>query len=226
MDLNKSLEYFNPGNVPDKIHIIGCGSVGSAVAYLLARMGLTNFNLYDDDIVEPHNIGNQMFTQRDISKNKAQALAGILCDINPEIKGKAIVNARRYAGEAISGYVFMCVDNIETRKMICEKNKFNPNIKMISDVRTGLENVEVRAAAWRDVKERDKMLKSVSSFTHSEAKNEQPTNACGMVLGVMSTVWLGSLICVNNFVNHVRNGVHKTCILADGFQEGGAIMSL
>ena len=32
MNLAKSAEFFNPINVKDRVHIIGCGSVGSAVA--------------------------------------------------------------------------------------------------------------------------------------------------------------------------------------------------
>ena len=49
MVLTKSIEYFDPVNVKGKCHIIGCGSVGSTVAALLARLGVTKFVLYDFD---------------------------------------------------------------------------------------------------------------------------------------------------------------------------------
>ena len=73
MNLNKHKEFFNPEELEEEIHIIGCGSVGSTVAELLARYGLENFVLYDFDVVEPKNLNNQMFTRRDIGKNKAEA---------------------------------------------------------------------------------------------------------------------------------------------------------
>ena len=37
MDLSKSYDYFQPEKQDDRIHIIGCGSVGSTVASMLAR---------------------------------------------------------------------------------------------------------------------------------------------------------------------------------------------
>ena len=61
MDLSKSYEYFQPEKLTDRVHIIGCGSVGSTVAENLARSGVTKFTLWDFDVVEPHNLANQMF---------------------------------------------------------------------------------------------------------------------------------------------------------------------
>ena len=58
MDCSKFLELFNPSKVRDRIHIIGCGSVGSTIAELLMRYGLKKFDLYDFDIVEEKNIAN------------------------------------------------------------------------------------------------------------------------------------------------------------------------
>ena len=43
MDTSKFIEVFNPDSVKERIHIIGCCSVGSTVAELLARYGLTKF---------------------------------------------------------------------------------------------------------------------------------------------------------------------------------------
>ncbi len=88
MNLSKSFEFFNPEKCKERIHIIGCGSVGSTVAELLARFGLTKISLYDFDTVEPHNIVNQMFVQRHIGILKVEAVRDILLDINPEMNLK------------------------------------------------------------------------------------------------------------------------------------------
>ena len=37
MDLSKSYDFFQPSMTDGRIHIIGCGSVGSALAELLVR---------------------------------------------------------------------------------------------------------------------------------------------------------------------------------------------
>ena len=79
MDTSKFIEVFNPDSVKERIHIIGCGSVGSTVAELLARYGLTKFTLWDMDIVEPKNIANQMFFADETFKPKAEVVARRIC---------------------------------------------------------------------------------------------------------------------------------------------------
>ena len=71
MDLSKSYDFFQPDKVAQRVHIIGCGSVGSTIAENLARCGVTKFTLWDFDSVEAHNIVNQMFTQEDVGKKKS-----------------------------------------------------------------------------------------------------------------------------------------------------------
>lgn len=61
MDLSKSYDFFQPEKDPTRVHIIGCGSVGSAIAENLVRCGVTRLSLWDFDTVEPKNIANQMF---------------------------------------------------------------------------------------------------------------------------------------------------------------------
>lgn len=58
MDLSKVSGFFDPKQVKGVCNIIGAGSVGSVVAELLVRNGITAINLFDDDIIEPHNLGN------------------------------------------------------------------------------------------------------------------------------------------------------------------------
>lgn len=40
MDISKFQDVFNPADVMENLHIVGCGSVGSCLAELLARSGL------------------------------------------------------------------------------------------------------------------------------------------------------------------------------------------
>ena len=82
MDLSKSYDYFQPEKDTARIHIVGCGSVGATVAENLARCGITKFTLWDFDTVEPHNLANQIFRQKDVGKTKVEALLDILTEIN------------------------------------------------------------------------------------------------------------------------------------------------
>lgn len=197
MNLSKSYEYFNPTNV-SRCHIIGCGSVGSTLAEMLARLGIDNFSLYDFDIVEEKNIANQMFTSRDVGMLKTEALERMLKDINPDVNVKRFDDG--WTGQRLSGHVFLCVDKIEIRKEICESNQNNQSIKSVIDFRTLLESAQMFAADWSNSDD-IKNLISTMDFTHEEAKEATPVSACGVVLGVAPTV---RDICCKGAVNFMK----------------------
>ena len=74
MDLSKSYEYFQPEKVEARINIVGCGSVGATLAENLVRLGITNLALWDMDVVNPHNLANQIFRQQDIGRFRCPSL--------------------------------------------------------------------------------------------------------------------------------------------------------
>lgn len=220
MNLNKSLDVFDPSTVKDPIHIIGCGSVGSTIAELLARYGLTKFVLWDMDIVEPKNIVNQMFTERDVGRLKTEALRDLLSEINPAIKDTVRLESNGWNGQPISGYVFLAVDNIEIRKEIASKNKYNAMIKAMFDVRTSLFDAQLYAADWRSAEQKKNFISSMD-FTHAEATEEVPKSACGEILGVAPTVRAAATFTVINFQLFVVEHRIKNTILVAPFNLNG-----
>lgn len=217
MNLVKSQDYFNPIDVKSKCHIIGCGSVGSTVAELLVRLGLSRIDLYDFDTVSAHNIANQMFFDSDIGRLKTEAVKDMLCKINPEISEKIILHSEGWSNkDKLNGYVFLCVDNIDLRREIATLNKINGAIKAMFDFRTRLEDAQHYAADWQNPKDVDNLLKSMN-FTHEEAKKETPVTACNVEMGVAPTVRIICSYGVSNFMNFVRTKQLKKIIVADAF---------
>ncbi len=216
MDLSKSYEFFQPEKDSSRVHIIGCGSVGSTVAENLARCGVTKMTLWDFDKVEEHNIVNQMFRTEDVGKPKTEALLDILLDINPEIKDKAELKPNGWKGEMLSGYIFLCVDSIELRREIVEKHMNTSFVKAVFDFRTMLESAQHYAADWSEYKMKKDLLNSMS-FSHEEAAAETPVSACGVTLGVATTVRLISALGVNNYINFTKGNGLKKLIIVDGF---------
>lgn len=216
MDLSKSYEFFQPERYDDRIHIVGCGSVGSTLAENLARCGMTKFTLWDFDRVEAHNIVNQMFTEQDVGRPKVEALRDILININPEIADKIELKPDGWNGKLMSGYVFLAVDSIDLRREIVEKHMNSPCVKAMFDFRTLLESAQHYAANWSDYKAKQDFLKSMQ-FSHDEAKSETPVSACGITLGVATTVRLICGLGVNNFINFVKGNGLKKLIIIDGF---------
>lgn len=219
ISLIKSSDFFNPQKLgSDACHIIGCGSVGSAVAELLARFGITNINLYDFDKVEAKNIANQMFFDRHIGKLKTDCVKEIICEINPVAENKIKTFNNGYEMNIpLNGYVFLCVDDIELRKKIVEKHRYNPSIKAMFDFRTMLTSAQHYAADWKNDDSITRFL-STMQFTHEEATQETPTSACGIVLGVAPTVRNIAAYGVCNFVNFINENKLAEMIISDSFK--------
>lgn len=218
MDLVKSYDFFKPESCRERIHILGCGATGSTVAENLVRFGLTNLTLYDFDTVESKNIANQMFRAIDIGKPKVEALASMLLDINPELEKTLKLEPEGWHGQRLSGYVFLCVDNIDLRREIVEKNKTNPYIKAMFDFRIRLEDAQHYAADWKDTKMVQNFLNSMQ-FTHEEAKANTQVSACNIELSVAPTVRQICALGVSNFINFVKSGgkALRKMVLASAF---------
>lgn len=214
MNLIKSYDFFKPEMLKGRVHIIGCGSVGSTVAENLARFGVDDMVLYDFDIVEEHNIVNQMFTNEDLHKPKVEALERIVKEINPDCKIKLMKEG--WNGHKLAGYVFLCCDGIELRRQIVEENRDNIYIKGMFDFRTRLTDAQHYAADWSSKTSVDNFYKSMD-FSHDEAQEETPMSACRVALSVATTIRMVVACGVSNFVNFVKGEPLKKMILVDAF---------
>ena len=215
MNLAKSYDVFKPEAHKERIHIIGCGSIGATVGENLARLGLKDFVLWDFDHVESHNIANQIFTDAQIGQPKVEALADIMIGINPEIQNIKIM-PEGWRGEQLDGYVFMCVDSIATRKEICTVNKMNKGIIAIFDFRTGLTDAQHYAADWGIRQERENLIRSMN-FTDEDAKKTTPVSACNTTLSVCPTIRIISAYGVANFMNFWNGKPLKKLVVMDAF---------
>lgn len=181
MNRSKIAEFFEAEDVKEQINVIGTGAIGSAVCESLARIGCAEVHIWDFDKVEAHNITNQMFKETDIGSLKTEACKQMMQEINPLIK-VFTHNEGLQEPYLVSGYVFMCVDNIELRKKIVEINKYNPATKAIFDFRMRLTDAQYYCATneWQY----EQMLKTME-FTHEEAIEATPRSACGVELSVV-----------------------------------------
>lgn len=117
---------------PYKFVVIGCGGTGSYLIRDLARIiGITNkqFNrsdtilLIDGDVVENKNLARQNFVLNDVSKNKAQVLAGRYSSafglqigfISEYLRGN---NLTCVTNDGCTLVYIGCVDNNKTRHLI------------------------------------------------------------------------------------------------------------
>lgn len=213
MNLNKSREFFDPDKVETAVHIIGCGAIGSTLAENLTRLGFKKLYLYDFDNVTAHNIANQMFWEEHIGKTKLDAVCEMLKKINPEIELVTYPNGW-VSSTTLSGYVFLCVDNIDTRREIVQENMFNTSIVAMFDLRMRLTDAQHYAASWDNMDSKKQLLQSMN-FTHEEAKAETPVSACGTTLSVVYTVRIITAYAVANLIKKIQDNKLYKLVLID-----------
>lgn len=216
MNLSKHSDFFSPEkHLHHPIHIIGCGAIGSVLAENLTRLGITNLNLYDLDIVEEHNIANQLYTPKNIYDSKVEALAEILTTINPD--ATPLLYPKGWTENTVlDGHVFLCVDSISLRKKIVDLNITNPTVKSFFDFRMRLTDAQ-HYAAINTPSEVKKLLKTMN-FTDEDAKKETPVSACNTALSITPTIRIIVAYGVSNFLNYLKAPeTLKNVILIDAF---------
>ncbi len=202
MNLVKSQDYVNPNDKPEAIQILGCGSVGSNLAEHLARFGFKTFHLYDFDVVESRNLVNQMFTMKDISKPKVEAVRDLILSINDEASVEIHDGKWDEDCDPLFGYVFLCFDSIETRRKVIEHEFYNPMVRAVFDFRTALVEGQVFAADWMKLQDKKQLHKSMK-FEKADAV---PMTACGTEMGIATTVKATVDIGMMNFIQYYRTG--------------------
>ena len=214
MNVNKHYEFFQPDMVNAPCHIVGAGAIGSTIGHLLAKLGLTNIELWDGDVVESKNVANQMYRAIDVGKPKTEALKNIMTEINPDCE-HTVKTHGWYTGEQLEGYVFMAVDSLEIRKKIVETNKYNLRVIAVFDFRMRLEDAQHYAADWKNIEQKDAMFASLD-FTQEEADEQTPMSACHETLSIFYTIMGIVGEGVNNFVQFCKDkSTLKKMILYD-----------
>ena len=179
----------------------------------LIRAGVTNLHIWDDDVVSPHNPANQIYTPEMVGTPKVAALIEIAKKINPDVTIKAHPT-RVDTDTRLSGYIFLCVDNIDTRRELCKAWRKNPNIIWVCDGRMRLTDFNVHAADWSDDKEAINLIRSME-YSHSEAVEQTPVTACGLAVSIIYAPVTLAMQMMANFVKFINEGKYARTIITD-----------
>jgi molybdopterin/thiamine biosynthesis adenylyltransferase len=116
----RQLDIINQEELEFPIHVIGAGGIGSWTTLLLAKMGCQNIKVYDDDIVEEHNVVSQFFQDNQLGQKKIDALHdNVLAQTGIEI-----VPAPQNIEPTIDkGLIIIGVDSMEIRHQLSQMFK-------------------------------------------------------------------------------------------------------
>ena len=124
-----------------KIAIFGIGGVGSYVLEGLARAGVENFILVDNDVVDLTNINRQIIAlHSNIGEDKVEVAKKRILDINPKANVKIykefFLPESKEFFDLETDYIIDCIDTVSSKiELVLRANKLN--IPIISCMGTG-----------------------------------------------------------------------------------------
>lgn len=164
------------------VSVIGAGCICSNLVPFLLRLGLRDVTVYDPDIVEEHNLNNQIYRPKDIGRKKVVALAEIIS----ETFGFRITPVdQRVTKQEFDGVVICGVDSMKSRRLIWEQSiKFQPQITLYFEARIGGPTVKVYCIIPTDLE----MISCYEENLHDDQSAVRPECARGEIPTIATVV--------------------------------------
>jgi molybdopterin/thiamine biosynthesis adenylyltransferase len=198
LDVRRHAELFDPYKFDTPVTILGAGATGSWLALALAKLGIDNITVWDFDIVEEHNVPNQLFGLPDVGESKVKALYGY---IDAFVGTKIKVHNEKFTSGRLQGIVFCMVDSMTARKEIWENSvKMKSAVKLFIEPRMGLNEGRVYCVDPTNLTH----IKRYEDCWYSD--EESVVSACGTSQTVITSALMIASICARSLINFT-NGV-------------------
>lgn len=185
MDFLRQIEVFKPHEHGQKrVDLIGVGATGSYITFILAKEGMENIHVWDHDIIEPHNIPNQLYFEKcHIGMKKVEALKAIIKDATDT---EIICHDQKVTGKVeLGNIIFLLTDTMSSRREISESNfKNRPTIYCVIETRMGSNSGRIYTFNPNILNEYEEWEKTLCG------DNEAEVSACGGSISIASTASL------------------------------------
>jgi sulfur carrier protein ThiS adenylyltransferase len=180
-------------------------------------MGAVSIQLVDFDVVEPANLACQGYFEADLGLRKVDATAALIQHINSQVEIHVEVERFRRSME-IGNVLFVCVDKIDTRRLIWEAAK--DRIAFLADGRMSAEVVRVLAVCDPAGRKHYPTTLFAAGEAHAGACTSKSTIfASNVAAGLMLeqfTRWLRGLpvdadMCLNLLAGELQVGAVPAC---------------
>lgn len=181
----------------EPVVIGGAGGIGSWLAFFLTRIGFTCY-VYDDDKIEEHNLGGQLFRASDIGKYKVEALQNIVNTFcNDDLNA---LTQRVTENTSSHHFMFSAFDNMKARRdmfNVWKKSLPGTDKKPIFiDGRLELEQLQIFAITEENMDEYEKVhLFDDSRVEEAACTMKQSSHTAALIASTMSVI----------FTNHMAN---------------------
>lgn len=147
MDYTRQRDWFDPDRTNAAATIVGCGGIGSFTAFALAKLGVQRLTLLDRDVVDEHNVPNQMFAETLIGLPKVGALAGLInsWDVGRNPDRITPLYQDLNDGVPLSPVVISALDSMKARAELWQQVRMKPACKLFLDGRLGGQHIVLYA---------------------------------------------------------------------------------
>lgn len=200
LDVRRHMELFDPSTFHQNIHVIGAGATGGWLALQLAKLGIQPnlIHVWDYDMVEEHNVPNQVYGISHIGKPKVEALQEI---IKEQTGGEIVIHNEKFTNQRIDGFVFLMVDSMEVRKQIWNNSiKLKRAINHLVEPRMGLSLGRIYNVNPIDLTQ----IKQYEDTYYGD--DEAEVSACGSSMTVITSAMTIASWCVRQLINF-HNGI-------------------
>lgn len=102
-----------------KVVVVGCGGIGYNFAKIASMSGIKGFYLFDDDVLETHNLNRIDVPSKAIGMNKAEMTAKVIKGIRDDVFVMHIpfrLNNSNFPEDKEIEWVVDCTDNFESQR--------------------------------------------------------------------------------------------------------------
>jgi hypothetical protein len=224
---SRQIGLFNPYDKSNQVPVVvvGAGTIGSWTTLFLAKIGIEQITVFDEDAVEIQNIANQVYgpfqhgqkwwelskqielmTGYQIKGFNIQFPPGDFVDVSGGIPIPSLESSLLPSGQFI---LIVTVDSMKSRKAIFEWLKVNfYKVRFFIDARTGGEVGRVFAFNPTIASNHDKYLDTLHDDTPDEAMSEELRAASNVKCTERSIVDV-SVTVASRIVNSVRKYITK-----------------
>lgn len=196
----RGAEWFQLATTQD-VTLIGCGGIGSYVAFNLARIHVRNITIYDADIVSAENQSGQLFCMDDVDKAKVDAMKAFVHEY-ARYNNITDIKVMFSDGNFCNKITICAVDNMEARRNAFETwcvSHSGDQEALFIDGRLSPECLQVFAITGTDSYNINKYREEYL-FTDEQAD----ATVCSYKQTTFMASIIGGLI-TNIFVNHICN---------------------
>ena len=194
--MSRQLSIFDPEKHANKrVDVIGVGATGSAIVWQLAKTGMRNIHVWDDDIIETHNIANQSpYLLEHIDMLKVDALKKVVFEATGV---KITTHAERVDGtQTLGSIVFLLVDRMDTRVLIWNNGiKYRYGIDLMIETRMGSDEGRVYCIHPMKPQHIERWESSLCKYDEAEM------SACGTIPSIICTAGIIADLAVWQMIN-------------------------